>query len=368
MSIPMYGGAPGAASSGPPSGPNSAGPNSAGPTSVVTGQVSYAWISEAWRLFSLQMGPWIVATLLLAAPLVVFYIVYYVWLLTLILPNGFAPPPTPPVGANGLPSGPLTPGSAGGPGAVQMNAQMMKMFPALAGFGLAYFLWASYLYGGMFRMAVRQVRGLPLEMKDMFRGGPLLGRMLGATLLLILAFYGLEALCLGPLLAMIGLHGSAPAMIAAGVIGGLLLFAAVFFAYGLLLPAFALMADGVPVMAALKRSLAAMKRQAGPAAGFVFVYGLLLYASQLLCGIGMLATVPMLFLLCALAYRDMIGMPDMAPPPAPFYAPPQPGVWPPPPNVLPDAAPPAAPGWGSVPPAEFPPGPAGPPPPESGPR
>ena len=301
----------------------------AGPTSPVRGQVDYGWISESWRLFTAQIGPWVVATLLLLAPVIVFYIAYYAYMLITILPNGFAPPPTPPVGATGLPTGALSPG----PSAAKMNAQMAGLIPYAIGFGLLFSLWAAYLYGGMLRMAVRQVRGLPVEMKDIFRGGPLFGRMLGAIFLLGFGAYGLEALCLGPMGIVTWRHGPPLAIGLTAAVGGILLFALALLAYSLLIPAFALMADGVGVFDALKRSVKAMKGQAAAGAGFVFVFGLLVYASQLLCGIGTLATLPMGFLITALAYRDMVGMPNMAPLPGPVYAPASVGVWPPPPSL-----------------------------------
>jgi hypothetical protein len=41
----------------------------------------------------------------------------------------------------------------------------------------------------------------------------------------------------------------------------------------------------------------------------------------------------MVFLVTALAYRDLAGMPDVLPPPSPYYPPAAPGVWPPPPTA-----------------------------------
>lgn len=301
-----------------------------GPTSTVTGQVSYGWINESWRLFSAQMGPWIVATLLLSAPIIVFYIVYYAYMLTTMFPNGLNTPPPPPT-TNGLPTTPLSPGTS----VAQINAQMRGLLPLAFGFGLAFSFWAAYMNGGLFRMAVRQVRGVPIEMKDIFRGGPLFGRMLGATFLLGLGGYGLEALCFAPTGLTAWLHGSPLAIGLFAAAGFVLIFVLGFLAYGLLLPAFALIGDGMKVIPALKRSAVAMKPRMGAAAGFVFVFGLLVDASELLCGIGLLATIPMVFLTCALAYRDMVGMPDMAPPPGPTYAPSAPGVWPPAPGTWP---------------------------------
>ena len=314
-----------------------------GPTSYVTGQVNYGWIGEAWRLFSAQMGPWIVATLLLLAPVIVFYIVYYAYMMTAIFPQAFNAPPSPPPGASGLPTAPLTPG----PGQAQINAQMRGLLPLIFGFGIVFSFWAAYMNGGLFRMAVRQVRGVPIEMKDMFRGGPLFGRMLGATFLLGLSAYALEALCLAPMGLVAWRHGSPLAIGLLAAAGAVLVFVLFLLAYGLLLPAFALIGDGVGIIPALKTSARAVKPCMWAAAGFVLVYGLLLYASELPCGIGLLATVPMIFLICALAYRDLIGMPNMVPPPGPTYAPSAPGVWPPAPGTWPQNAPP--PQWGSTP-------------------
>jgi len=80
-----------------------------------------------------------------------------------------------------------------------------------------------------------------------------------------------------------------------------------------------------------------MKSQWLPATGLVFVLILLVYASEMACFVGLLATIPMVFLICALAYRDLVGMPDLVPPAPPAWSvprPPQEGVWPPPPGAF----------------------------------
>jgi len=301
----------------------------AGPTSPVIGTVSFGWISESWRLFSAQIGLWIIATLLLLVPVFVLVIAFYAIMWTTLFPHGFTPPPPPPVGVNGLPTAPPAPG----PSQAQMNATLLKLIPWEFGLMAVYSLWSAFLYGGMLRLAVRQVRGVPVEIKDLFRGGPLFGRMLGATLLLGLGAYALEAICFGPMLLVTWRHGSGLWTALSLGIGFLAYFALTLLAAGLLLPAFALMADGVRLFPALRRSMVSMKGQTLPAAGFVFVQGIVFYAGQLLCGVGLLATLPMTVLVSALAYRDMAGMPDMAPLPGPVYAPAGVGVWPPPPSL-----------------------------------
>jgi hypothetical protein len=296
-----------------------------GITSPVIGQINFGWISESWRFFAAQMGIWVTATLILAAPTVIFLVIFYGMMWATMFPTGFPPPAyTPPVqppGVHAFPA-PLTPG-------VSMHSHMTGIFALEIGFGLVYALWSAYMYGGIFRMAVRQVRGLAIEMRDIFRGGPLFGRMLGAIFLLGFGGYFLEALCVGPLYLLIWKHGPVAALIVAGVVGVLLLIALLLAANGVLMPTFALMADGDGVFAALKRSIRAMQGRWVSVAGFVFVLGMLVYASALPCYVGLLATTPMVFLVCALVYRDMIGMPNMVLPPAPFYAPADAGVWPP---------------------------------------
>ena len=120
-------------------------------------------------------------------------------------------------------------------------------------------LYTAFLYGGLFRMAVRQVRGLALSYRDIFAGGPLFGRMLGAMFLLGFASYALEAIGLGPGYVLLFRHAPTAATILAFVVGGAVWLCAAAVLPGLLLPAFALMADGVRLFPALKRSVRAMK-------------------------------------------------------------------------------------------------------------
>ena len=285
-------------------------------------RVDFGWITEAWQFFMAQAGIWVVATLAMIGPSLLFVIGVYAYMIVTMLPSiqaashpalpGAMPPPTP---------------------AIFRPGNISKVVAFEVGFILLFSVYAAFLYGGMFRMAVRQVRGLPLTYRDIFAGRPLFGRMLGAMFLLGFGTYGLEAICVGPGYAMLFLHANPAGAAVAITIGFLLLFCLLPIFTGLLLPAFALMADGVRVFPALRRSVQAMKAHWLPATGFVFVLGLLVYASEIPCGLGLLVTVPMGFLVTALAYRDLAGMPDVLPPPAPYHPPAAPGVWPPAPTV-----------------------------------
>ncbi len=289
------------------------------------GRVNFGWITESWNLFMAQAGVWVVATLALIGPSLLLVGVFYAYFFLTMFPGGF-PPPTPQSGAAPFPPPRINPlFTSGHVGAIVLLE---------IGFGLLMLLYSAFLYGGLFRMAVQQVRGLPIAYKDIFSGGRLFGRMLGAMLLLGLAAYGLELIVGLPLilLSVLRPHAWAALVVTVTLTVLVLLFLSLVL-WGLLLPAFALMADGEGVINALRRSIRSMKAQWLPATGFVVVLGLLVYASEIPCGLGLLATLPMVFLVCALAYRDLAGMPNVAPPPAPVYGTLSPGVWPPPPDM-----------------------------------
>ena len=351
------------------------------------GRVNFGWITESWQLFMANVGAWIVATLVLFALPVLIGLVFYGVMMASMFSGGFPGTPgyhPPPPGAypSGYPPGaspfPTTPG-APFPGAPGTNPFLVGGFGRiLVGelvAGLVLMVYFAFFYGALFRMAVRQVRGLPIEIKDVFRGGQTFGRLLGASFLLAFGAYGLEFVLALPLLIANHFHPLSPAtLLGTGVVLWLILFLLSLVVSGLLLPAYALMADGEGVFTALRRSIRGMKAQWLPAAGFVFVLGLLVYVSEIPCGLGLLATVPMVFLICALAYRDLVGMPNMVPRPLPgampgyppSYPPPAAGSWPPPPgsaNYPPQMGPQTGPppSWSNYPPP--PQSPPAPPPP-----
>ena len=54
-----------------------------------------------------------------------------------------------------------------------------------------------------------------------------------------------------------------------------------------------------------------MAKDLGRGVLFLFLFGILLFLSAIPCGLGLLVTLPMLYLISALAYRDMIGIPGL---------------------------------------------------------
>ncbi|BDI30204.1 hypothetical protein CCAX7_22550 [Capsulimonas corticalis] len=246
-------------------------------------RVNYGWIGESWQLFTQAAGAWI---LLLLANVVVSLIISFG--LQAMFPNTNYTPPTP--GAS--------------PWQVMATSQKMSSL----GQFLSYVI--SWLTGGFFAacfygLAVKQVRGQAVGVGDAFGGGPYYGQMLLATLVLgLLAGGGALVFCLG-----------------------------FFVVLGLMLPMQAMVADGVPAMEAISRSFEAMKADWLSAALFYIVMFLLILVSAIPCGLGLLATAPMTYLIAALAYRDMVGMPGANSGFTPNYGAPQPGVWPPPPGA-----------------------------------
>lgn len=278
------------------------------------GKVNFGWISEAFTLFQANIAVWIVAGLLSLVPIIFGAI----------------------IGAIAGASGAATTGAyapdASNPGAALaqrlgggLNPGVSLIIRVVAA------IYGAWLYGGVYRAAIKQVRGEPISTADLFTGVPTMWSMLGFSVV-----YGL-ATGVGFVLCIV------PGLLAAG----------------LLFPGYALIADGESFGNALSRSIDGMKRDMWMAAAFVFVLGLLIAVSAIPCGLGLFVTVPVFYLTGALAYRDMIGMPTGAGgggygQPG-FGAPAAPGVWPPAPSVAPPPTdtPPASSYGQSPPPTSF---------------
>lgn len=129
-------------------------------------------------------------------------------------------------------------------------------------------------------IANKQVRGQPVTMSDLFRAGSGVGSMLVFSIVYLILF------CIGAV---------------AFYVGSVLVVA-------FLTPGMALVADGVPLGDAIRRSFDAMKRDWLGAILFTLAWNLLILVSAIPCGLGMLATLPMVNILMALVYRDVIGM------------------------------------------------------------
>ncbi|MEO7718820.1 MAG: hypothetical protein ABIY70_21690 [Capsulimonas sp.] len=217
-------------------------------------KVSFDWLGEAWKLFTSHAPLWIAATIVAVyAPLCIDLFV--------ILAVG------------------VSQKIAGGGGVWYAITHM----PAGLTFGLALLnaAYSAFVYGGLALMALKQAQGEPVSFRDIFSGGPLFGRML--------VFGVVYSLLIGA--------------------GSLFLVLPGVFLAGLLLPAIALTAAGASLGDALPRSMKAMWPDRFIAMGLAFVLGTLTLIGSGFLTLGLLAAVPLWFLVSALAYRDMIGIP-----------------------------------------------------------
>ncbi len=268
----------------------------------VPGRVNFGWINEAFELFKANAGVWIVATLaLIFVPGLIGFVIGLVFGAANVAAGSISRP-------GGLGSSPLNNGLPLG-----LNAVIQ----------VSTIIYQSFMYGGIYRMAVKQVRGEPISMNDIFSGGAYFLPMLLFTVLYFLALFT----------------------------GFLLLIVPGLLVVSLMIPTYAQIADGVGLGDAISRSINGMKRDVWNGIAFLFVMGLIVLVSFIPCGLGTFVTYPMMWIVSALAYRDMVGMPGPASPygagygaAAPGVWPPAPGAWPPPPQQAPGQTP----SWGST--------------------
>jgi hypothetical protein len=268
--------------------------------------VRFEWLGESWQVFSAQAGIWVVSALIYG---VITFIVVYGLELALILPTIFS--------------------SVGGPGGAPPDptALARSIMPRayLVGVGLALAMVAinAFFWGGLLKMANKQVRGFPLSVGDLFKGGSAFLRLFGYQLifyipLLILGFAitypmtmrAYSALATSPydpfaqMRAMMPVYAIALALDIVPII-----------LFGLFWPAAALIADGEPLLAALGKSWNAMKGSWLLASVFMLVFFIILGVTAPFCLLPLLATIPMFMIISTLMYRDMIGMPPGQAPP-----------------------------------------------------
>jgi hypothetical protein len=282
--------------------------------------VRWEWISEAWNLFTKQWSVWVVMILVTVLAVGLIYLpLYFVALFSM----------APSVSEDGI----VTPASGFLP---------IVIFPV--GY-LAIMCVMSWLTGGLYSAAFKQLRGEQIAVGDLFSGGQYFSRMIGALLLVGIASGIGSIFCLIPGLIVYGLAFLTAPMIVEG---------------------------GKGSIDAIKASIEVTKKDWIMFTLFAIALIIIAEAGAIACGVGILATLPLLFLSHALAYRDLVGIPGAQEGefmPAPEYrsytpsqtpyAPPDYGSYtqtptpsaPPPPDYRPytptptPSAPPPAPSW-----------------------
>jgi uncharacterized membrane protein len=244
---------------------------------IETPQVRFGdWISEGWKMFTEQWKAWVINTLIYglicATPMVIVVGGFYAYLITQMSkhsPYSNQPP---------------------------ISGEEILSFYAVLFVAMIYLmLTGAFFTGGMHRSALKQLRGGKVEIRDLFSGGSsyfsiLLYSILGA----ILTTIGMM-LCIVP-----GL-----------LVGGALFFSAPLIVERRLGP-----------VEAMKTSYELTKKNIWMFTLFAFVVSLIAQAGSYACYIGLLATIPLMFTISAVAYRDLFGVEgaryfNPAPPPVP---------------------------------------------------
>ena len=250
-------------------------------------KVNFNWINESFKIFQRDAGTWVLTALIFILIVAAISVVIE----GVFILSGHSPFLTPSE-------------TAASPFAVYTYPTYWAFMGLSVLIGLPV---NGFLYGGVFSMANKAVRGQSIDLGDLFSGGATIVNYIVYMLILtILSYLGVIALIVGCLVVT-----------------------------GLFYPGLAVLADGVGFADAFSKSFNAMKNNWLTAAGFVFVFGLL-YMLSAVCCIGIFVTLPMMCITTSLAYRDMIGMPGASVEPVPAA----PGVWPPPPSAAATNAPP----------------------------
>ena len=241
--------------------------------------VRWEWISEAWNLFTKQWSVWVLMILVMA--LIVFLVEMIIYL---------------PIAGMVAMSVSTFPQDGETPTAPVFPVGLLLLYPVIF---LAIATLMSWLAGGLYNAAFKQLRGETIGVGDLFSGKRYFGRMLGAFLLTIIPIY-------------IGLF--------LFVIPGLIVYGLVFLTFPMIVE------GGKGTIDAIKASIEVTKRDWIMFSLFAAALYLIAIAGVFACGVGALVTLPLLFLGHALAYRDLVGMHGaqsqgqfMPPPPPPDY-------------------------------------------------
>jgi hypothetical protein len=226
------------------------------------------WISEAFTLFGREWQTWVGQGAILLfvgfGPMFVGMIIYYAAFFGAMATSSRG-------------SGTMAPEALGG-----MFAGMGAMF---VGSFVSMFLFL-FLMIGMERTALKQLRGEPITVKDVFSGGDLYLPILGASLLMGLA----------------SMLGSIFCIIPGLLISGMLSFT---------LPI--MVEERLGPMEAMSKSWEATKPHMWMYLLWYFLISLVMSVGAYACYVGYVATVPIYMLAMMIAYRDVFGLAGAVP-------------------------------------------------------
>jgi len=217
-------------------------------------QVRLEAIGEAWRLLTQQLGVWIGA-----------FFIY------MIVVGGFVVAAMFALGFGSLLTRPQ-------PGAIPMDSLPPGFIPKYILMVITIAVIASYFIGGMFHMAVKQVKGETISISDITGAGEVTLSLIGASIVGGIVIYIGTLLCIIP---------------------GLIFNA-------LLMLVFPLIVDRkIGAMAAIGQSWGALKGQLGMSLLLLIVLFVIYLVSAIPCGIGVILSFPLAILTLAVVYRDI---------------------------------------------------------------
>jgi uncharacterized membrane protein len=243
--------------------------------------VRWEWLGEGWNMFAQRWATWVIHMLVFV--LVVIAIVAPVYIIAIVS--------TIAAGASETPEAPP---------AIFFVA-MLIFYPLLL-------LAIAFLTAGTYKTAMKQLRGEPTSVGDLFSGADCFLRVLGAIFLVAL-------------LAMIG-----------GIfciIPGLIVQGLCFYTIPLVVE------RRMGPIDAIQTSINATKKDWLMYTLFALVVGVIASIGGIFCGIGALVSYPLFFTITSVAYRDVFGVaganasPNYSPPPPPDFGmnPPPPSSW-----------------------------------------
>lgn len=212
------------------------------------------WIGEGWNMFAEQWKVWVLNALVLSLVTIIPAIAIYIAVF-------------------------LVAAASAGRGGVGLSIAMLPLMFLAA---ILIIACSTFLIGGMYRTAFKQLRGEPISTGDLFSAGDRFLPLLGASIVIgILVMIGM-ALCI------------IPAFIVAG---------ALYFTLPLVVE------RGLGVGEAIQKSRDATRGDLFMFVVFTLVVLLLAQAGSYLCYVGLLVTWPLQFTIAAVAYRDCFGVP-----------------------------------------------------------
>lgn len=223
---------------------------------VTTPNVRWEWIGEGWQMFVEKWQVWVVQMLIVGVIFAIPVVPFYLMMLSLqmqVATNPNQPPEFSPL-----------------------------LLPLGLGIGLLSILGGAFFFSGFYKTAFKQLRGEQITVGDLFSGGDVFLRVIGAFF--AIGFFTM----LGAMLCFF------PAL----VVPGLLYFT---------LPL--IIERNMGVGEALRTSYEATKANWFMFALFAIVASLIAGLGQFACGVGLVVTYPLQFTIAAVAFRDVFGVP-----------------------------------------------------------